>query len=454
METTQHQPEQQLPNGFTKFMRSHTARFIIVGIISLLLLAPLSQLGFLIEERKDRQNDVVDQLKTEWGGPVAYYGIVMKVPVTEIVRWEETGKNKVKIPHTEHNQHIAYIYPEWSSEELNTVVTEKHRGIFSTPTFTADIKGKARFNLTDFLKNNPDREIDWKHTQVGFITDAETNFKRIDPIRFLGKSLPVNEQQRIGTDDMTINTTAPFTFDPVANTVVEVQVNTAINGSQSVHYQSLANESTMKLASNWNDPAFEGTWLPQGDALHISEKGFTGTWNSMKIGSKKSELHLDGITRFAKNYSDIRFIKMVDHYQLNERTIKYGLLVLILTFAVFFLIQIVGKVTIHPLHYFMIGLALLLFYSLLLSFSEQVGFIPAYIIASTTIVVLIVWYAKSILKSLKFAFMSGISLLLLYAFLLVIVNLEIYALIVGSIGLLFVLAAIMSVTRKINFETT
>lgn len=453
METTQHQPEQQLPNGFSKFMRSHTARFIIVGIISLLLLVPLSQLGFLIEERQERQNDVVDQLKTEWGGPVAYYGIVMKVPVTEIVHWEEAGKNHVKVPHTEHNQHVAYIYPEWSSEDLNTVVTEKYRGIFSTPTFTADIKGKARFNLADFLKNNPDRVIDWKHTQVGFITDSETNFKRIDAIRFLGKSLPVNEQKRIGTDDLTINMTAPFSLDPIANTLIEAQINTAINGSQSVHYQSLANESTMKLASNWNDPAFEGTWLPQGDAVHISDKGFTGTWNSMKIGTGKSELHLDGISRFAKNYSDIRFLKMVDHYQLNERTIKYGLLVLVLTFAVFFLIQIVGKVTVHPLHYFMIGLALLLFYSLLLSFSEHVGFIPAYIIAAGTIVVLIVWYAKSILKSLKFAFMSGTSLLLLYAFLLVIVNLEIYALIVGSIGLLFVLAAIMSVTRKINFET-
>ncbi|ASS49704.1 MAG: hypothetical protein A3D31_08990 [Candidatus Fluviicola riflensis] len=454
METAQHQPTQQPPSGFQQFMSSHTARFIIVGFISLVLLIPLTQLWGLIEERKDRQNDVVDQLKTEWGGPVAYYGIVMKVPVTEIVRWEETDKSKVKIPHTEHKQHTAYIYPEWSSEELNTVVTEKYRGIFSTPTFTADIKGKARFNLKDFLKHNPDREIDWNHTQIGFITDSETNFKRIDAIQFLGKSLPVSEQRRVGTDDMTINMTAAFSLDPIANTVIEAQINTAINGSQSIHYQSLANESTMKLASNWNDPAFEGTWLPQSDALHISEKGFNGTWNSMKIGSGKNELHLDGITWFTKNYSDIRFIKMVDHYQLNERTIKYGLLVLILTFAVFFLIQIIGKVTVHPLHYFMIGLALLLFYSLLLAFSEQVGFIPAYIIAATTIVLLIVWYAKSVLKSLKFAVMSGTSLLLLYAFLLVIVNLEIYALIVGSIGLLVVLAAIMSFTRKINFETT
>jgi inner membrane protein len=453
METAQHQPTPQQQNGFQQFMRSHTARFIIVGFISLVLLIPLAQLWGLIEERKDRQNDVVDQLKTEWGGPVSYYGIVMKVPVTEIVHWEETDKNKVKIPHTEHNKHTAYIYPEWSSEDLNTVVTEKYRGIFSTPTFTADIKGKARFNLKDFLKKNPNREIDWNHTQVGFITDSETNFKRIDAIHFLGKSLPVNEQRRIGTDDLTINMTVPFALDPVANTVIEAQINTEINGSQSIHYQSLANESTMKLASNWNDPAFEGTWLPQSDALHITEKGFNGTWNSMKIGSGKSELHLDGITWFSKNYSDIRFIKMVDHYQLNERTIKYGLLVLVLTFAVFFLIQIIGKVNVHPLHYFMIGLALLLFYSLLLAFSEQVGFIPAYIIAASVIVLLIVWYARAVLKSLKFAFMSGTSLLLLYAFLLVIVNLEIYALIVGSIGLLVVLAAIMSFTRKINFET-
>ncbi len=454
METVQQQPTPQPPSSLQQFMRSHTARFIIVGFISLVLLIPLAQLWGLIEERKNRQNDVVDQLKTEWGGPVSYYGIVMKVPVSEVTYWKETGKNKVQIQRSERTQRTAYIYPEWSSEELKTVVTEKYRGIFSTPTFTADITGKARFNLKDFLKHNPDREIDWSRVQVGFITGSETNFKRIDVIRFLGKSLPVTEQRRVGTDDLTVNSTAPFSLDPAINTVIEVQVNTAINGSQSVHYQSLANESTMKLASNWNDPAFEGTWLPQSDALHISEKGFNGTWNSMKIGSGKSELHMDGITWFSKNYSDIRFIKMVDHYQLNERTIKYGLLVLVLTFAVFFLIQIIGKVSVHPLHYFMIGLALMLFYSLLLAFSEQVGFIPAYIIASSAIVLLIVWYARAVLKSLKFAIMSGTSLLLLYAFLLVIVNLEIYALIVGSIGLLVVLAAIMSFTRKINFETT
>src|SRR3989344_5771453 len=97
METAQHQPTQQPPSGFQQFMSSHTARFIIVGFISLVLLIPLTQLWGLIEERKDRQNDVVDQLKTEWGGPVAYYGIVMKVPVTEIVRWEETDKPKHRV---------------------------------------------------------------------------------------------------------------------------------------------------------------------------------------------------------------------------------------------------------------------------------------------------------------------------------------------------------------------
>lgn len=143
---------------------------------------------------------------------------------------------------------------------------------------------------------------------------------------------------------------------------------------------------------------------------------------------------------------------MVDQYQLNERTIKYGILVLTLTFAVFFLIQIMQKMSIHPLHYFMIGLALLLFYSLLLSLSEHFGFNRAYICSAVAIMLLIGWYAKSILNSLKFAVISGISIGILYTFLLVIVNLEIYAMLVGSIGLFFVLTAIMSITRKMNFE--
>jgi len=453
METCSNQTNNDLTAGFNKFMRSHTARFIIVGIISLVLMIPLSQLGHLIDERKSRQNDVTSQLETEWGGPVSYYGMVLKVPVTSVETWYESDSSKAKTPHVDKTEHIAYIYPELSSESINSAVTEKYFGIFSSPTFKAEINGNARFNLSAFLKNDPTKEINWSKAQLGFITDRDARFKEITDVNCLGKKHAIEQQEQLAGDhDFLINSTEPFLIDPTTDAIFEVQMNTSINGSQSIHYEPLAAKSTLKMTSNWSDPSFEGTSHPNGNSLKITKNGFSADWTNIEIGGGKSKLHLDQLNNYTKTYSDIHFLKLVDQYQLNERTIKYGLLVLILTFAVFFLIQIVGKLTIHPLHYFMIGMALLLFYSLLLSFSEQIGFIPAYLIAATTIVLLIVWYAKSILKSVRFAVMSGLSLGLLYTFLLVIVNLEIYALIVGSIGLLFVLAAIMSITRKINFE--
>lgn len=453
METENNHMNNDLTTGFNKFMRSHTARFIIVGIISLVLMIPLSQLGFLIDERKSRQNDVTDKLETDWGGSVSYYGMVLKVPVTTVDTWYETDSSKAKVPHVDKTEHIAYIYPEWSNETINSTVTEKYYGIFSSPTFKADIKGNARFNLSAFLKNDPTKVFNWSKAQLAFVTDQDARFKEIAAVNCLGKEHAIEQQEKLtGDHDFLINSTEPFLIDPTTSAVFEVQMNTSINGSQSIHYEPLASKSTLKMTSNWRDPSFEGTSHPNGNSLKINKNGFSAGWSNIQIGSGKSELHLDRLESYSKPFSDIHFLKLVDQYQLNERTIKYGLLVLILTFAVFFLIQIVGKLVIHPLHYLMIGMALLLFYSLLLSFSEQIGFIPAYLIAATTIVVLIVWYAKAILKSIRFAVMSGLSLGLLYAFLLVIVNLEIYALIVGSIGLLFVLAAIMSITRKINFE--
>lgn len=454
METTDQQTPSVPTGPFREFMRSHTARFIIVGLITLVLLIPLGQIGFLIEERKNRQEEVNQELENQWGGQAAYYGPVIQVPVREVRSFTTAAeKNKPSHQETEVVHYTGFIYPESSSEEISTQVTEKHRGIFRMPVFTAEISGKVRFDLSS-LQVDAGKTVDWSRARITLVSGTGVHFQRIDPVKTGDKHYPITSQERFTTNDyLLFSSTSPFTINPLTQNTIEITTKLSLNGSQSIHYQPFAEKSIMIMQSNWNDPSFQGH-LPNSNSLRISEKGFSGKWEKLTIGSGKSTLHIDKLPRNDKQFSEIRFIRPIDQYQLNERTIKYGILVLTLTFAVFFLIQIVGKIVVHPLHYFMIGLALLLFYSLLLSFSEQIGFIPAYILAASTIVLLIIWYARSVLRSLKFAVMSGLSLSLLYAFLLVIVNLEVYALIVGSIGLLVVLAGIMSVTRKINFETT
>ena len=141
----------------------------------------------------------------------------------------------------------------------------------------------------------------------------------------------------------------------------------------------------------------------------------------------------------------------VDEYQKSERSVKYGFLVIGLTFLVFFLIQTMSKISIHPFQYLMIGVALTMFYTLLISISEHSSFLKAYCIAGIAVVSLISLYSKSILKNLKFPIFIGVSLTALYTFIFVIIQLENYALLVGSIGLFIILSSVMYASRKIDW---
>ncbi|QMU62950.1 MAG: hypothetical protein GKR88_00790 [Flavobacteriaceae bacterium] len=142
----------------------------------------------------------------------------------------------------------------------------------------------------------------------------------------------------------------------------------------------------------------------------------------------------------------------VDEYQKSERSVKYGFLVITLTFLIFFLIQTMSKISIHPFQYLMIGIALTMFYTLLISISEHSSYLKAYLVAESSVVLMITLYSKSILKTIKFPLFIGASLTALYTFIFIIIQLENYALLVGSIGLFIILASVMYASRKIDWD--
>jgi len=143
----------------------------------------------------------------------------------------------------------------------------------------------------------------------------------------------------------------------------------------------------------------------------------------------------------------------VDQYQQNERASKYGFLVIGLTFLIFFLIQSISKVNIHIFQYTMIGLALIMFYTLLISITEHSTFSTAYLVAASSVILMLLLYSVSVLKNKKFPLFISAALTLLYSFIFVIIQLEDYALLVGSIGLFLILGAVMYFSRKIDWNT-
>jgi inner membrane protein len=226
----------------------------------------------------------------------------------------------------------------------------------------------------------------------------------------------------------------------------------SFNGSKQIELIPIGKNTTMSMISNWADPSFIGNYLPNDETKEISKNGFKADWKVLHINRAFSQQHLNKIPNLNEFAFGTKFMVMVDEYQKSERSAKYGFLVIALTFLIFFLIQTLSKINIHPFQYLMIGLALTMFYTLLVSISEHSNFLKAYLIAGISVIGLITLYSKSILKTFKFPVFIGLSLTALYTFIYVIIQLENYALLVGSIGLFLILAIVMYVSRKIDWN--
>ena len=141
----------------------------------------------------------------------------------------------------------------------------------------------------------------------------------------------------------------------------------------------------------------------------------------------------------------------VDNYQKSYRSIRYAILFIAFTFLVFFFIEVLNKVFIHPIQYILVGIALIVFYSLLLSISEHLKFNFAFIISAIATLLLVAGYVKAILKSNKLAILLTCILFLLYTFIFIIIQLQDFALLIGSIGIFIILGLVMYYSRKIDW---
>jgi inner membrane protein len=222
----------------------------------------------------------------------------------------------------------------------------------------------------------------------------------------------------------------------------------SFNGSEQLLFTPVGKETTVKLSSTWPDPSFTGGQLPDHQ---ISDSGFVATWKNLShTRSFPQAWKQDAYNLQSSSFGADLFIP-VNGYQKTMRSVKYAVLCILLTFAAFFIIETVNKKSVHPFQYGLIGAALILFYTLLLSFSEYTGFNNAYIIASVATVGLIAWFVKGILQSTKLTSVLAIILVLMYSYVFTILQIQDYSLILGSIGLFLTLAVIMHFSKKIQW---
>ncbi|MCX6318877.1 MAG: cell envelope integrity protein CreD [Bacteroidetes bacterium] len=443
----------------------------IIGVLALLMMIPMLYVKSLIFEREERQKEAAREIAAKWAGKQNISGPVIGVPFWRKDNTDTGAKQSM-------TRHIAYFLPD--KLQMNAVVSpkEKSRGIFKVMLYQAKVTIDGSFGMLPFDKLNIAPEsIIWNEAFVLFnVADSkglndQLNLKWKDSLIELS---PADDGETGMRALLKANSAADLSGIHFSTTI-------DLNGAEQLFFTPLGKTTTVNMQSSWQHPSFSGNILPQ--TTDIKDSGFTASWKSMAHKRSFPQQWVDNAYRFDYYFppstemdppradGSIRsgtstspfagsvtsaafgvdlFIP-VNGYQKTLRTIKYALLCILLTFAAFFLIETAHKKSVHPFQYGLVGLALILFYTLLLSISEYTGFNTAYMIASVATIGLIAWFVKSILQSGRATSLLAVVLVLVYSYVFSLLQLQDYSLLLGSIGLFLTLAVVMYFSKKLQW---
>jgi inner membrane protein len=244
-----------------------------------------------------------------------------------------------------------------------------------------------------------------------------------------------------------INALIPL--NPNDSTAYNFSLNLDLKGSQTLYFTPVGKVTDITLSSEWPDPSFNGAFLP--DTRDVNDKGFSANWNVLHLNRNYPQIWKNNSFSIAESSFGIDLLLPVDNYQKSYRSIQYAILFIGFTFLVFFFIEVLNKVFIHPIQYILVGVALVVFYTLLLSISEHLEYNLAFAVSAFATLLLIAGYVRAILKSGKLTLLISGILTVLYSFIFVIIQLQDYALLIGSIGIFLILGLVMYFSRKIDW---
>jgi inner membrane protein len=433
-------------------LASPALKILLIFLLTAVFLLPLFLVYDVITEREGRYREVVAEVGSAWGAPQLVAGPILVVPYRARVTVQEGTTTR-----TAWEERSLQILPDSYRVTAKADPEQRRRGMYEAVVYTVDLDISGDFVLPETASIvGPDTAIDWSHATVAVgvadprsIRDGAVLTWGDGPaIPFAPGLPPVLANLGDGMRAMVpaFAATAPGASMPFSFTL-------ALNGSESLSFVPLGRENRTSVASPWPDPSFSGFVLPTRS--EIAADGFTAAWELSYFGRGYppvwTSLETEILWRIAGSAYGVRFYQPVDAYQQSERSAKYGVLFVVFTFVVFFLFETVGRMRIHVFQYALVGLSLCLFYLLLLSIAEQIGFAGAYAMGAAAVVAQIVLYCRPVLGSWKRSLVLGALLAILYSTLYALMQLEDLALLLGSIGLFLALSAVMWVTRRVDW---
>jgi len=428
---------------------SVTIRLLTIGFLILLLLIPVSMVEDLIREREYRQMDVAAEIGSKWGNEQSINGLILTIPYLQYSKiYNEKTKEYEFVTTTAY----AHFLPE--ELDINGVINpeKKHRGIYEVVVYNANLKLNGHFNYPDIHELGLKEEnMLWDEVFVSIGISDLRSIKESVKVNWNGKAIQFNPG--VESNDVIysgLSTKVPLKMDSAKSDKINFSLDLVMNGNSRLFFTPVGKETKVNLSSTWKDPSFDGAFLPDPDSQDFTN-GFKAEWKVIHLNRPYPQAFKGKANGMTESEFGVNLIMPVDHYSKSMRSAKYAALFITLTFLIFFFVQIINKIRIHPIQYIIVGLALCVFYTLLIAISEHLSFEIAYLISSVGIIGLITAYTKSIFKHNRLTAMIALILVILYTFIYSIIQIQDYALLMGSIGLFITLAILMYLTRKIDW---
>lgn len=419
-----------------------TIKGLVIFFLVLVLLIPTFMVADLIHEREGRRSEAIMEVSSKWGQQQTLTGPVLVIPFETVSRSED-GKSTVR------EMKYAYLLPDELRTSGAVNPEKRYRGIFEVVLYSGKLTLEGAFPRPVLDNLVPvGSTIFWDKAKVTLGIPDLRGLEDQVTLAWNGQNsvfepgLPVPGVSASGIH-------APVHIDAATNKA-EFRIEIALKGSGSLFFTPVGKVTTVQLNSPWADPSFTGAFLP--DEKNIGKEGFQASWKVLNLNRNYPQSWTsDQTISFNESAFGVDFLLPVDNYQKSTRSVKYAILFISLTFLVMFFIEMRQSRRVHPFQYALIGLALVIFYTLLVSISEHLAFNSAYLIAAVMTIGLTGLYARALFQSGRMGLLVSGTLTLLYAFLFVTLQLQDYALLIGSIGLFVTLAAIMYFSRKINW---
>jgi inner membrane protein len=408
----------------------------MIAILALLLLVPTAMVTDIVRERAELNRETIEEVSREWGGEQLLQGPILTVP---------SGAK----PNEERSN--IQILPDRLEVRGEIRPVKLHRGIYDVVVYDANLVITGFFQPSEVLQEYDPSLIHWDEAFLTFgLSDPRGIAGEIDAT-WGGDSVRIEAGSRLHSlidRGMTVDVGE---MEGKLTDQIPFKIRIRLKGSRQIAFLPLGRTTVVRVTAPWEDPSFVGAFLPND--RRVSDSGFSAAWiiteaNRMAPNHWVGET-IHGTLREAS--FGVTLMSGVTDYQRTLRSVKYAIRVIALTFIVFFLVEVMNHRRIHPLQYALVGLALALFYLLLVAFSEHLGFNLAYGVAAGTVTVMIGLYSIPAFRSTKLTILLVLVILLTYAFLFVLLQLEEYALLVGSLGLALLLAGGMYGTRNVDW---